>query len=35
MDYEHVLFEKDDGVVTITINRPTLLNALAPSRLSS
>lgn len=28
MSYEHVLFEEADGVATLTINRPQMLNAL-------
>ena len=28
MTYEHILFDECDGVVTLTINRPTMLNAL-------
>ncbi len=28
MSYEHILFEEADGVATLTINRPTMLNAL-------
>ena len=26
--YEHVLYAKKDGVGTVTLNRPTVLNAL-------
>ena len=28
MTYEHILFDLDDGVATLTINRPQMLNAL-------
>ncbi|HTT95199.1 MAG TPA: enoyl-CoA hydratase/isomerase family protein [Solirubrobacterales bacterium] len=29
-DYEHVLYEQDGPVVTITLNRPEVMNALSP-----
>jgi 2-(1,2-epoxy-1,2-dihydrophenyl)acetyl-CoA isomerase len=34
MSYEHLLFEEDKGVATITINRPDKLNALSAQSLS-
>lgn len=31
MDFEYLLLDKDDGIATITINRPELLNAINPA----
>ena len=33
MSYEHILFEEEDGLVTLSINRPEVLNALAKQTL--
>jgi 2-(1,2-epoxy-1,2-dihydrophenyl)acetyl-CoA isomerase len=33
MSYEHILYDEEDGLVTLTINRPDVLNALAKQTL--
>ena len=34
MKYENVMYEKDEGIAKITINRPKVMNALSPAVLS-
>ena len=31
MDYQHLLYDKDGKVVTLTLNRPQALNSLSPA----
>ena len=33
MAYEHILYEVDGGVLTITLNRPEKLNAFTPTMM--
>ena len=31
MEYQYVLLQKEDGIATVTLNRPEKLNALTPA----
>ena len=33
MDFEQIIYEKSDGVATITLNRPERMNAFTPQML--